>query len=129
MIVTGSRRYGPRRSLHRRAETYHYGKEDLGLGLGLRLSCIMDETIDVVTQDVVAQEEEDATDGENLVEIIEGIPSVVLSRKLTPVEQLIAAEQRQNFPRASLDSLGLYDNDGFLLSSPERDAKRRGVIV
>ncbi|KAM0452228.1 hypothetical protein ACHAPV_008746 [Trichoderma viride] len=129
MIVTGSRRYGPRRSLHRRAETYHYGKEDLGLGLGLRLSCIMDETIDVVTQDVVAQEEEDATNGDNLVEIIEGIPSVVLSRKLTPVEQLIAAEQRQNFPRASLDSLGLYDNDGFLLSSPERDAKRRGVRV
>ncbi|EHK41871.1 hypothetical protein TRIATDRAFT_322024 [Trichoderma atroviride IMI 206040] len=127
MIVTGSRRYGPRRSLHRRAETYHYGKENLGLGL--RLSCIMDETIDVVTQDVVAQEEGDAIDGDNLVEIIEGIPSVVLSQKLTPVEQLIAAEQRQNFHRASMDSLELYDNDGFLLSSPERDAKRRGVRV
>ncbi|KAL7893752.1 hypothetical protein HDV63DRAFT_411696 [Trichoderma sp. SZMC 28014] len=129
MIVGGSNRHGPRRSLHRRAETYHYGKENLGLGLGLRLSCIMDETIDVVTQDVVAQEDEDAIDRDDLVEIIEGIPSVVLSRKLTPVEQLIAAEQRQNFNRASIESLGLYDNDGFLLSSPERDAKRRGVRV
>ncbi|PON26884.1 hypothetical protein TGAM01_v204385 [Trichoderma gamsii] len=129
MVVAGSNnRYGPRRSLHRRAKTYHYGKENLGLGLGLRLSCIMDETIDVVTQDVVAQEEEeDAIDGDDLVEIIEGIPSVVLRQKLTPVEQLIAAEQRQNFHRASIDSLGLYDNDGFLLSSPDRDAKRRGV--
>lgn len=129
MIVAGSNRYGPRRSLHRRAETYHYGKENLGLGLGLRLSCIMDETMGVVTQDVVAEEDEDAIDGDDLVEIIEGIPSVVLSQKLTPVEQLIAAEQRQNFNRASIESLGLYDNDGFLLSSPERDAKRRGVRV
>lgn len=129
MVVAGSPRYGPRRSLHRRAETYHYGKDNLGLGLGLRLSCIVDETIDVVTQNVVTQEEEDAIDGDNLVEIIEGIPSVVLSRKLTPVEQFIAAEQRQSFHRASIDSLELYDNDGFLLSSPERDAKRRGVRV
>ncbi|KAM0523250.1 hypothetical protein ACHAPE_001744 [Trichoderma viride] len=129
MVVAGSPRYGPRRSLHRRAQTYHYGKDNLGLGLGLRLSCIVDETIDVVTQEVVTQEEEDAIDGDNLVEIIEGIPSVVLSRKLTPVEQFIAAEQRQNFHRASIDSLELYDNDGFLLSSPERDAKRRGVRV
>lgn len=141
LIVTGSR-YGPRRAQHRRAETYHYGKENLGLGLGLglRLSCIMDETINVVTQTMDTQEEEDEEDTQdddddvNLVcepamQIIEGIPSGVLCQKLTPVEQLIAAEQRQNLQRASIDSLGLYDNDGFLLSSPERDAKRRGVRV
>ncbi|KAL9471196.1 hypothetical protein ACSS6W_009137 [Trichoderma asperelloides] len=137
MVVTGSHRYRPRRGQHRRAETYYYGKENLGLGL--RLSCIMDGTINVVTQDVVAQEDEDedeevVRDGDGLecgpaMEIIEGIPSGVLSQKLTPVEQLIAAEQRQNLRRASLDSLGLYDNDGFLLSSPERDAKRTGVRV
>ncbi|KAL7922444.1 hypothetical protein ACQKWADRAFT_292468 [Trichoderma austrokoningii] len=137
MIVTGSRRYGPRRSHHRRAETYHYGKDNLGLGLGLglRLSCIMDETIDVVTREEDEEEDDDdAVDVDDVVreralEIIEGIPSVVLSQKLTPVEQFLAAEQRQNFHRSSIDSLGLYDNDGFLLSSPERDAKRRGVRV
>ncbi|KAL6902497.1 hypothetical protein GGI43DRAFT_341860 [Trichoderma evansii] len=133
MIVTGSHRYGPRRAQHRRAETYHYGKENLGLGL--RLSCIMDETINVVTQHVVTQEEEEDTQDdvdlacEPALEIIEGIHPGVLSQKLTPVERLFAVEQRQNLHRASIESLGLYDDDGFLLSSPERDAKRRGVRV
>jgi hypothetical protein len=95
----------------------------------------MDETIDVITQDdAQEEEEEDAIDDDNLacertMQILEGIPSVVLSHKLTPVEQFIAAEQREDFHRASIDSLGLYDNQGFLLSSPERDAKRRGLRV
>ncbi|KAM0256886.1 hypothetical protein ACHAQJ_004708 [Trichoderma viride] len=128
MVGGGSLRYGPRGSRHRRAESCHFGKENQGLGL--RLSCIMDETLDLGLQ----QEEEEDTQGVNLVcepamEIIEGIPPSILSHKLGPVEQLIAAEQRENLRRASVESLGLYDNDGFLLSSPERDAKRRGLRI
>jgi hypothetical protein len=86
----------------------------------------MDETLDLGL--------EEDTQGVNLVcepamEVIEGIPPSILAQKLGPVEQLIAAEQRQNLHRASVESLGLYDNDGFLLSSPERDAKRRGLRI
>ncbi|KAL7795373.1 hypothetical protein V8C37DRAFT_374305 [Trichoderma ceciliae] len=124
VVAGGSHRHGPRGSRHRRAETYHYGKENQGLGL--RLSCIMDETLDLDLQE--------DTQSVNLVcepamEIIEGIPPRVLGHKFGPVEELIAAEQRQNLRRASVESLGLYDNDGFLLSSPERDAKRRGLRI
>ncbi|RFU81241.1 hypothetical protein TARUN_988 [Trichoderma arundinaceum] len=122
MIVGGSHRYGPRGSRHRRAETYHYGKENQGLGL--RLSCIMDETLDLALQE--------DTQGANIVceppmEVIEGIPTGVLNHKLGPVEELIAADYRLHQHRASVESLGLYDKDGFLISSPERDAKRKGL--
>ncbi|KAH6611388.1 hypothetical protein Trco_001408 [Trichoderma cornu-damae] len=120
----GSHRYGPRGSRHRRAETYHYGKENRGLGL--RLSCIMDETLDLAPQ-------EDAQ-GVNFVcepamEIIEGISANALNPKFGPAGELIAADQGLDENRASVESLGLYDNDGFLLSSPERDAKRRGLRI
>lgn len=118
----GSHRYGPRGSRHRRAETCHYGKDSQGLGL--RLSCILDEALDI---DMQRHTQSLHLVGERGMEIIEGIPPRVLNQKFGPVEELIAAEQ--NLHRASVESLGLYDKDGFLLSSPERDAKRRGLRI
>ncbi|KAL7945460.1 hypothetical protein V8C42DRAFT_357881 [Trichoderma barbatum] len=118
-----SRRHGPRGSRHRRAETCYYGTDSQGLSQ--RLSCIVDEALD----DLQLQRH---TQSLNLgykpgMEIIEGIPQRVLNQKFGPVEELIAAEQQQNLHRASIESLGLYDKDGFLISSPERDTKRRGL--
>ncbi|KAL7915039.1 hypothetical protein GGI35DRAFT_474738 [Trichoderma velutinum] len=115
-------RYSTRGARHRRSETCHYGKDIQGLGL--RLSCILDEALD---SDVQPQRQ---TQSLNLsfkpsVEIIEGISPKMLKQKFGPVEELIEAEQQLNLHRASIESLGLYDKDGFLLSSPERDAKRK----
>ncbi|KAL6879067.1 hypothetical protein J3F83DRAFT_724944 [Trichoderma novae-zelandiae] len=120
----GSRRYGLRGSRHRRAETCYYGKD--GQGLGLRLSCIVDETLDVDPQ---RRAQSVSLVYDTGMEVIEGVPSSrgLLSHKLGPVEELIAAEQKYDMNRASVESLGLYDKDGFLLSSPERDARRRGL--
>ncbi|TFB04199.1 hypothetical protein CCMA1212_004005 [Trichoderma ghanense] len=123
LASSGSRRFGPRGSRHRRAETCYYGKDSgqgQGLGLGLRLACIVDETVDVDphrrTQSLVCDPG---------MEVLEGVapPKGLLSQKLRPVEELIAAEQRLDTHRASVESLGLYDKDGFLISSPERKSK------
>ncbi|KAL6875498.1 hypothetical protein HDV57DRAFT_503308 [Trichoderma longibrachiatum] len=130
LASSGSRRFGARGSRHRRAETCYYGKDSssqgLGVGLGLRLACIVDEPVDVDpqrrTQSLVCDPG---------MEILEGVvpPRGLLSQKLGPVEELIAAEQSLDAHRASVESLGLYDKDGFLISSPERDAKRRGLRI
>ena len=44
-----------------------------------------------------------------------------------PTPELIPRERRQgsHSPRGSLESLGLYDKDGFLIGSPERNPKGR----
>lgn len=117
-------RYGSRGSRHRRAETYHFGKENQGLGL--RLSCIMDETLDIDPQKGTAPTVNVVC--EPAMEIIEGIPTGVLGQKLGPVDELLALDHGKGQRRDSLESLGLYDNDGFLLSSPERDAKKRRAL-
>lgn len=44
--------------------------------------------------------------------------------KRNPVDDLVA-EHRRHAHRDSMDSLGLYDKDGFLMSSPEREARGR----
>lgn len=44
--------------------------------------------------------------------------------KLGPAHQLLVEEKRHLEKRDSADSLGLYDKDGFLLSSPEREARK-----
>ncbi|KAL7937238.1 hypothetical protein V8C35DRAFT_332358 [Trichoderma chlorosporum] len=116
-----SQRYGKRGSWHRRSEACLYGKDVQGLGL--RLSCIVDEALDDLQQPRNTQSLN--LSYKPTIEIIEGIPPGVLKQKFGPVEELIGAEQRQDLHRASVESLGLYDNDGFLLSSPERDAKRK----
>ncbi|KAH0497977.1 hypothetical protein TgHK011_005258 [Trichoderma gracile] len=127
LASSGSRRFGPRGSRHRRAETCYYTKDSSqGLGLGLRLACIVDEPVDVEpqrrTQSLVCDPG---------MEVLEGVAPLrgLVSQKLGPVEELIAAERRLDANRASVESLGLYDKDGFLMSSPERDAKRRGLRI
>ncbi|ETS03014.1 hypothetical protein M419DRAFT_34700 [Trichoderma reesei RUT C-30] len=127
LASSGSRRFGPRGSRHRRAETCYYGKDSSqGLGLGLRLACIVDETVDAEpqrrTQSLVCDPG---------MEVLEGVAPLrtLINQKLGPVEELIAAERRLDTHRASVESLGLYDKDGFLMSSPERDAKRRGLRI
>lgn len=42
-------------------------------------------------------------------------------KRLNPVEQLAAGEKKMSPRRKSIDSLGLYDKDGFLVGSPERE--------
>ncbi|KAK4067020.1 uncharacterized protein Triagg1_8020 [Trichoderma aggressivum f. europaeum] len=119
-------RYSTRGTRHRRSETCYYGKDFQGLGL--RLSCILDEALDSDPQQQQRQ-----TQSLNLgynkpgVEIIEGISPKVLKQKFGPVEELIEAEEQLNLRRLSIESLGLYDKDGFLLSSPERDAKKKRI--
>ena len=44
--------------------------------------------------------------------------------KAGPVKTLLAHEKRRQEKRESVESLGLYDQDGFLLSSPDRDVRR-----
>lgn len=42
-------------------------------------------------------------------------------KRLNPVEELATEEKRMSGRRLSVDSLGLYDKDGFLVGSPERE--------
>ncbi|PNP53471.1 hypothetical protein THARTR1_06165 [Trichoderma harzianum] len=119
-------RYSTRGARHRHLETCHYGNDFQGLGL--RLSCILDEALDPEPQVQVQQRQTQSLNlGYNKpsVEIIEGISPKMLKPKISPVEELIEAEQQLDLRRMSIESLGLYDKDGFLLSSPERDAKKK----
>lgn len=118
-------RYSTRGARHRRSETCHYGKDFQGLGL--RLSCILDEALDSEPQMQMQRQTQSLNLSYNKpsVEIIEGISPKMLKQKISPVEELIEAEPQLDLRRMSIESLGLYDNDGFLLSSPERDAKKK----
>lgn len=118
-------RYSTRGARHRRSETCHYGKDFQGLGL--RLSCILDEALDSEPQMQMQRQTQSLNLSYNKpsVEIIEGISPKMLKQKISPVEELIEAEPQLDLRRTSIESLGLYDNDGFLLSSPERDAKKK----
>lgn len=50
----------------------------------------------------------------------------MLKRVKNPViAELAAAERRKNEKRGSADTLGLYDKDGFLLPSPEREVTKK----
>ncbi|KAK5993728.1 hypothetical protein PT974_07165 [Cladobotryum mycophilum] len=102
-------------------ESHKYGNENRGLGV--RISRITDSPSSAPPSGGRRSAHIGRDSGVEFTRT-----SVPVRPRLSAVDELIAEERRLTQQRESIESLGLYDKDGFLLSSPEREARYQGMI-
>ena len=108
----------PRRAMHR--------VTSVGLGITIREDAIDEgKENDSPKQNVLTTDAQGLREGRRSSGN-QGRDAALGKPKLGPVSELVAEHTRQA-DRKSAESLGLYDKDGFLRSSPERDVPKRSL--